>query len=108
MATPVCVTGASGYIAAHIVEQLLAKGYKVHGTVRDLSQQSKEGKYRFLYELPGAKERLTLFQANLNEKGSFAAAIRGCDWVIHTASPYVLTVNDPQRDLVVRGQPAAL
>lgn len=32
----VCVTGAGGYIASWLVKILLARGYTVHGTVRDL------------------------------------------------------------------------
>ena len=38
MDKPICVTGATGFIAAHIVQQLLEKGYKVHGTVRDVNK----------------------------------------------------------------------
>ena len=30
------VTGANGYIVSHLIDQLLAAGYRVHGTVRDL------------------------------------------------------------------------
>jgi len=36
----------------------------------------------------------------LNIEGSFDEAINGCNYVIHTASPYVLSVNDPQTELV--------
>src|SRR5688500_8493251 len=31
---PVLVTGASGFIAGHIIQGLLARGYRVRGTVR--------------------------------------------------------------------------
>ena len=34
-------------------------------------------------------------------KDSFREAIAGCDVVLHTASPYILTVTNPQQDLVV-------
>jgi uncharacterized protein YbjT (DUF2867 family) len=34
MAQTVLITGASGYIAAHVVEAFLRKGYNVRGTVR--------------------------------------------------------------------------
>jgi len=33
----VCVTGASGYVASLLINKLLAKGYTVHATLRDLS-----------------------------------------------------------------------
>ena len=91
----VCVTGASGFIAAHTVEQLLAKGYKVIGTVR-----GDASKYPYLTSLPGAEERLTLTQADLLTEGAFDNILEGCDYVLHTASPYIIDVKDPQRDLV--------
>ena len=38
MTQTVLLTGASGYIAKHIAQQLLEAGYHVRGTVRDLSR----------------------------------------------------------------------
>ena len=38
----VLVTGASGYVATHLIKMLLEKGeYRVRGTVRDKSRQEK-------------------------------------------------------------------
>lgn len=91
----VCVTGASGFIAAHIVKQLLDKGYRVRATVR-----GADSKYPYLTSLEGAAERLQLVQADLQEAGAYDKAVAGCDAVFHTASPYVVNVKDPQRDLV--------
>lgn len=48
----VLVTGATGYIAGHIINDLLSRGYKVVGTVRSLANKEK---YAFLYDFPGAK-----------------------------------------------------
>lgn len=99
----VCVTGASGYIAAHIVLRLLEQGYSVRGTVRAPANSSR---YDFLRELPGANERLELFEADLLEDGSFDRAVAGCRTVMHTASPYTINVRDPEKDLLapaVRG-----
>lgn len=36
----VLVTGANGYIASHIVDQLLQRGYRVRGTVRNVAKAS--------------------------------------------------------------------
>ena len=92
---PVCVTGASGVIAAHIIRELLERGYSVRGTVR-----KSPDNYPFLLELPGAKERLELFKADLLDAGAYDRVIEGCEYVMHTASPYKINVKNPQIDLV--------
>ena len=97
MNRPICVTGASGFLAAHVVRELLERGYRVRGTVRG---RPAPGTYGYLRSLPGASDRLELLTAELLAEGSYDAAISGCDIVIHTASPYVVNVKDPQRDLV--------
>ncbi len=91
------ISGATGFIASHTVEKLLAEGHEVVGTVRDPSDAEKT---EFLRKLPGAAERLTLVAANLNDPRAFADYTGDADYVIHAASPYVLTVKDAQRDLV--------
>lgn len=93
---PICVTGASGFIASHIVEQLLAAGHRVRGTVRDPASEACS----HLKRLPGAAERLHLVPADLLDPDCWLRAVGDCEYVLHTASPYVLDVADPQRDLV--------
>jgi len=94
---PVLVTGASGFIASRIVEQLLTGGYRVRGTVRDPERTRAAG---HLTKLHGASDGLDLVAADLLEPHAFDEAVVGCEYVIHTASPYVVNVKDPQRDLV--------
>ncbi|XP_075645804.1 phenylacetaldehyde reductase-like [Castanea sativa] len=61
-------------------------------------------KTEHLLSLDGAKERLQLFKADLLKEGSFDSAVDGCQGVFHTASPVILTANDPQIiDPVVKG-----
>lgn len=92
---PVAVTGASGYIASHVVRELLARGATVHAVARD---PGKLGHLEALArELPGT---LRTFRADLLDRAALAAAFAGCGTVIHTASPFLLTVRDVQRDLV--------
>jgi dihydroflavonol-4-reductase len=90
----VLVSGANGFIAAHAVERLLARGNHVVGTVRDPG----DPKNAFLRSMPGA-ERLTLVAADLGDADPFGAHV-GVDAALHMASPYVMDVRDPQRDLV--------
>lgn len=95
--SPVLVTGATGFVAAEIVKQLLECGYHVRGTTRNVGKANEKGE---LTTLNGAAERLELVEADLNEPGAFSAPMVGCEYVIHTASPYTLDVEDPHRDLV--------
>lgn len=94
---PVLVTGATGFVAAELVKQLLEAGYRVRGTTRDVAKSKADG---YLMSLPGAEQRLELFEADLLDPGAFDRAVPGCEYVMHTASPFVLDVEDPQRDLV--------
>ena len=94
---PVCVTGASGFIAAHIVEQLLDAGYSVRGTVRNIEKTRSQG---YLHAMPGADNRLELAEADLLQPESFEAAVAGCEYLIHTASPYIPETDNPHEDLV--------
>lgn len=91
----VVVTGASGFIASHIIKNLLETGYRVRGTVRALAKRG----YPHLQALQHS-DRLTLVEADLHDATAFDDVVRGASAVIHTASPYALHVADPQRDLV--------
>lgn len=93
----VLVTGATGFIASHVVRDLLAAGDRVRGTVRSLATTAPHAHLR---ALPGAAERLELVEADLVVAGSFAGTTDGVTHVVHTASPYVLDVQDAARDLV--------
>jgi nucleoside-diphosphate-sugar epimerase len=81
--TTVAVTGANGFVASEIVSQLLLRGYKVHGTVRDPTDTEKVG---HLSRFTGANN-LTLFKAELTDSTSFEEAFKGVDVVLHVASP---------------------
>ncbi|TKY61273.1 Vestitone reductase [Spatholobus suberectus] len=80
----VCVTGASGYIGSWLVKKLLAKGYTVHATLRDLKNDSKVG---LLKSLPESEGKLVLFEADIYNPSHFGPAIQGCEFVFHVATP---------------------
>lgn len=58
----VLVTGASGYIALHVVQQLLQQGFRVRGTVRSLHNKTKVGPLR---SMQNADRLLELVEADL-------------------------------------------
>lgn len=65
------------------VQVLLARGYTVRTTVRTAA------KAEFLKSIPGAAERLTIFDGvDLLSPGAFEEAMTACDAVLHTASPF--------------------
>ncbi|KAF0690011.1 Aste57867_18573 [Aphanomyces stellatus] len=94
----VLVTGASGYIASHTIQQLLEKtAFAIRGTVRNLQDTAK---FAHLTALPHADTRLQLVQADLLDAASWAPAVRGCAAVFHIASPFTHDPVDGLRDLV--------
>ncbi|VDN20054.1 unnamed protein product [Gongylonema pulchrum] len=87
----VLVTGASGYIGIHCVQQLLDLGYTVRGTVRDLSSKVK---IEPLKKLHGAKDHLELVVADLEKDDGWPQALTDCTYVLHVASPFPIVADD--------------
>ena len=95
---PVMVTGATGYVAGHLVRRLLEEGLEVHAPVRDPDNPDK---LKFLNALAdNAPGEIRYFQADLLQEGSYADGMAGCQLVFHTASPFTIDVTDPQSELV--------
>ncbi|OAP63208.1 hypothetical protein AYL99_02435 [Fonsecaea erecta] len=105
--TLVVVSGANGFIASHVVDQLLLAGYRVRGTVRNCHKSAwlndyfgdKYGSGKFeLIEVP-----------EMAEKGAFDEAVKGASGFIHTATP-VMVSYDPNEGvpIVVSGTLNAL
>ncbi len=96
---PILVTGATGYIAGWIIERLLNQGYIVHATVRD---PSKKDKIQHLYDIAEKSSgQIHFFKADLLQAGAFDESMKGCEIVIHTASPFVVTnYKDAVKDII--------
>ena len=86
---PVLVTGGSGYLASWIIKMLLNEGIDVHATVRDPANSEKIDHLAAMAKTSNGK--LNLFKADLLDIGSFDAAMKDCELVIHTASPFFIT-----------------
>lgn len=90
---PILVSGATGFVASHVIKLLLEQGYKVRGTVRSLANKSKSD---FLYTLaPEKNANLELVEADLLKPATWPAAAEGVDYILHVASPFP---NDKPKD----------
>lgn len=100
---PVMVTGATGYVAGWLVKSLLEEGLTVHAAVRNPDNKKKTA---HLDEIAAKTAgSIKYFKSDLLQEGSYADAMKGCELVYHTASPFVLDVKNPQKDLI---EPAVL
>lgn len=91
------VSGANGFIASHLVKQLIDQGYTVIGTVRkDESGKDLASKFpkNFSYEIVGS----------LEEKGVFDAVFKKhpeIEYFFHTASPAKFTADDIEKEIIL-------
>ncbi|MCY4745838.1 NAD-dependent epimerase/dehydratase family protein [Pelomonas sp. UHG3] len=109
MSTPsrILVTGGTGYIAGVLIRQLLADGWQVHTTVRDLAREPA------LRKALGAsrgvkKDQLRCFAADLMADAGWAEAAAGCTHVAHVASPLPTGVPRDANELIVPARDGAL
>ncbi len=95
---PVMVTCATGYVAGWLVKRLLEEGITVHAPIRNPDSKDKT---QYLDAIAAsASGSIKYFKADLLTEGSYEEAIKGCEIVIHTASPFILNPKDAQTDLV--------
>lgn len=95
------ITGATGFIAGHCVEQLLQADHKVIGTIRSQEKGQrlaaafpdaiKSGKLvlETVSDVRSEEEFKTLFQKH-----------QDIQYVLHTASPFHFNVEDPVKDML--------
>lgn len=104
MAGTVLVTGGSGYIAGFLIKQLIAEGWTVHTTVRNLK---REAEVRGWLGIPDA-ERLKFFAADLENDAGWAEAVAGCSHVAHVASPFPAGAPKHDDELIVPARAGVL
>lgn len=83
----ILVTGASGYIAKHIVVRLLKAGHDVRGSVRT-PEKAEALRAAMTAHAPDAVDRLSTVELDLTRDEGWAEAASGADAILHTASPF--------------------
>lgn len=98
MSTRILVTGATGFVAGHVIVELLDRGYAVRGTVRDPRDTRK---YAHLAEYASRiGGDLAFVAADLARDEGWADAVADCDHVLHIASPFPSTPPNDARELI--------
>jgi len=93
----VLVTGATGFIAGHCVDELLRHGYAVRGTVRDPATADVAHLHALARNTNGSLE---FAQASLDDDQGWDEAAAGCDYVWHLASPVPARLPRDEDELV--------
>jgi dihydroflavonol-4-reductase len=103
----VLVTGGSGFIGAHIILQLLAAGHRVRTTLRNLARQD-EVLAMLRQGAAGATDDLSFVAADLTQDAGWPAAMQGCEYVLHVASPVPPYVPRDENELIVPARDGSL
>jgi dihydroflavonol-4-reductase len=103
----VLVTGGSGFVAVHVILQLLAAGHRVRTTVRH-PDRSKDVLAMLHQGGAPSVDQLNFFTADLEADTGWAQAIAGCDYVLHVASPLPSHVPREENELIVPAREGTL
>ncbi|CAH2353976.1 putative NADPH-dependent methylglyoxal reductase Grp2p [[Candida] railenensis] len=92
------VSGATGFIAQHVIKQLLEKGYSVVGSVRSESKGENLKKNfatdKFSYEIVEDLETVGAFDTALKKHPEVTI-------FVHTASPVTFDAEDNEKDIIL-------
>jgi len=109
----ILVTGASGYLAVHVVEAFLNDGFSVRGTVRSAAKgdylinqyKDKPFEYVIVPDMQTVSRPLRLSNNNAliprcsSQDNAFDEAVKGVIGVAHVASPVSFPQGDPEESL---------
>jgi dihydroflavonol-4-reductase len=94
----VLVTGATGFVAKHCIAELLKKGYRVRGTLR--RPEAAAEVTAAVSSVVDPQGRLEFAELDLLSDVGWDAALRGCRFLMHVASPFPLQVPKNRDELI--------
>lgn len=94
----VLLTGISGFVGHHCALELLKQGYAVKGSLRSLSKSVQITKN--IEKHIDTLGRLEYCELNLTEDEGWSAAMEGCDFVLHVASPFMSKEPKDENEII--------
>jgi len=95
----VCITGITTFVGCQICLAFLQNGgFKVRGTMNDIKNRKMLKQLNKAYG--SLYENLEIVQANIYMESTLHQAFKGCQYVIHTETPFVEDVRNAERDLI--------
>ena len=102
----VLVTGASSYIGLHCISELLSKGFKVIGSLRDNSKRANI--FSALEPFLKNNSHLNFVELDLLKDDGWEEAARDCRYVLHVASPFPLKEPNDENKLIIPAKDGTL
>lgn len=104
------VSGGSGFIAVHLMAQLIARGQTVHTTLRTASRRAEvvDALVALGLERTQVLDHLHFFTADLLADAGWEQAVRGCEEVYHLASPFPAGIPKDPEELIRPARDGAL
>jgi dihydroflavonol-4-reductase len=101
----VLVTGANGFIGGHTTLHLLQLGYRVRASVRT---EAHEKNIRETLSRQVDISKLEFARADLLNDSGWQQALHGCDYVIHTASPFTFENPKDENEYIIPARDGTL
>lgn len=98
----ILVTGGSGFIAKHVILQLLNEGFEVRASVRSMDRSAEilSAMERHARDTDKLDKRVTFCELDLQSDDGWDTALKNCQALMHIASPFPLEQPEDEDALI--------
>ena len=97
----VFITGISGFLGSKMAVEGLKRGFKITGTIRNKNKETETRELISNYVSTEQLNNLNFAYCDLNHSDNWESAMKGCDAIIHVASPFPLGLPKHEDDLII-------